>query len=187
MTALDKYTGETKWTTPRPAMRATNGEFKKAYSTPLIIKVDGVVQAVVPGAQWIVAYEPNTGKRSGASITGLAFQSVRRRSIPATTITQVLVIFTTGYGQSEIVAVDPRGKDDASLSHIAWRSDRNAPEKPSPVLGGGLLYLLDDAGILSCLNAEDGSSVYRKRVPGNYSASPLLAAGHLYLLARKES
>ena len=59
---LDKQTGEEVWRTPRPPMRATNGEFQKAYSTPILINVKGVDQAVIPGAQWIVAYAPATGK-----------------------------------------------------------------------------------------------------------------------------
>ncbi len=185
VTALDKLTGETRWTTPRPEMRATNGEFKKAYSTPLIIQVDGVEQAVVPGAQWIVSYEPKTGKEIWRVDHGSGFSISSTPIYTGDADKPGLVIFTTGYGQSETVAVDPRGQGDVTLSHIVWRTDRNAPAKPSPTFANGLVYLLDDSGILCCLNASDGESIYRKRVSGNYSASPLLAADYLYVASQE--
>ncbi len=179
--ALDKTTGDEVWRTPRPAMRATNGEFQKAYSTPLVITVNGVTQAVVPGAQWIVSYQPTTGKEIWRADHGNGF-SISSTAIYSGTDEELgVVIFTTGYGQSEVVAVRPDGVGDVTLTHIAWRVDRNAPEKPSPVAAGELVYLVDDNGVFTCLQASDATVVYRKRVPGNYSASPLLAAGHIYL------
>ena len=54
--------GQEVWKTPRPKMRSDNGEFQKAYSTPLVVQAAGKKQMVVPGAQWLVAYEPDTGK-----------------------------------------------------------------------------------------------------------------------------
>ncbi|MGV3483171.1 MAG: PQQ-binding-like beta-propeller repeat protein [Planctomycetaceae bacterium] len=179
--ALDKSTGAEVWRTPRPAMRATNGEYKKAYSTPLIIPVAGQRQAVVPGAQWIVSYDPRTGEEIWRADHGNGF-SISSTPVYTGTAEEIgLVIFTTGYGQSEVVAVRPDGVGDVTLTHVAWRMDRNVPEKPSPVVHDGLVYLLDDNGVLSCLRSDDASLVFRKRVPGNFSASPLLAAGHLFL------
>ena len=46
--------GQKIWQTPRPKMRTDNGEYRKAYSTPLMIEQSGKKQMVVPGAQWIV-------------------------------------------------------------------------------------------------------------------------------------
>src|SRR3972149_772770 len=60
--ALDKNTGETVWKTDRPPIEADAGDFKKSYSTPLVIDVEGRPQAIVPGAQWVVSYDPATGK-----------------------------------------------------------------------------------------------------------------------------
>jgi len=181
VTGLNRMTGEEIWRTDRPAMRATNGEFQKAYSTPLIIKVNGIAQAVVPGAQWIVSYDPKTGDElwkvdhgKGFSISSTPVYTGNDRELG-------LVVFTTGYGQSEVVAIRPDGEGDVTLSHVAWRLDRNVPEKPSPLVVGDLLYLIDDNGVFSCLRVNDAETIFRKRVPGNFSASPLLAAGHIFL------
>lgn len=178
--ALDKMTGEEIWRTPRPAMRATNGEFQKAYSTPLLIQVNGVKQAVIPGAQWIIAYDPSTGKEIWRVDHGNGFSISSTPIYTGTDEKLGVVIFTTGYGQSEALAIRPDGQGDVSLSHVQWRTDRNVPEKPSPVATDGLVYLIDDSGVLSCLSIKDASTVFRKRVPGNFSASPLLGGGHIY-------
>lgn len=180
VSALDKMTGEEVWRTPRPSMRATNGEFQKAYSTPLMIQVNGVKQAVIPGAQWIIAYDPATGKEIWRVDHGNGFSISSTPVYTGTDESLGLVIFTTGYGQSEALAIRPDGEGDVTLSHVAWRTDRNVPEKPSPVAVGDLVYMIDDSGVLSCLSIKDASVVFRKRVPGNFSASPLLAGGHLY-------
>jgi len=179
--ALEKMSGEMAWKTPRPPMRATNGEFQKAYSTPLCITVAGVRQAVVPGAQWIVAYDPKNGKEIWRADHGNGFSISSTAAYTGDDKKVGLVVFTTGYGQSQIVAVRPDGKDDVTLSHIGWRVDKNVPEKPSPIAADGLIYFIDDSGVLSCLDAADATVKYRKRIPGNYSASPLLAGGNIYL------
>lgn len=178
---LDKLTGQEVWRTARPPMRATNGEFQKAYSTPLVIEVGGITQAVVCGAQWIVAYHPVTGKELWRVDHGNGFSISSTPIYTGTASERGLVIFTTGYGQSEALAIRPDGMGDVTATHIVWRTDRNVPEKPSPVAANGLLYLIDDSGVLSCLQIEDAALVYRKRVAGNYSSSPLLAAGYLFL------
>ena len=72
---LDLSTGKEVWKTPRPKLRATNGEYKKAYSTPLLIKVGEQVQAVIPTAQWMCAYDPKTGKEIWRADCGSGFST----------------------------------------------------------------------------------------------------------------
>ena len=59
-------------------------------------------------------------------------------------------------------------------------SDRQIPQKPSLVGLDGRLYFVSDKGIARCVNAETGEDVWFERLSGDYSASPLAAAGHLY-------
>ena len=44
---------------------------------------------------------------------------------------------------------------------------------------------MSDNGIASCLAASDGKLIWKERVGGNYSASPLLAAGKIYLCSQE--
>jgi outer membrane protein assembly factor BamB len=41
--------------------------------------------------------------------------------------------------------------------------------------------MIDDGGIATCIEAKTGTVVWSERVGGNFSASPLLAEGRLYL------
>ena len=45
--------------------------------------------------------------------------------------------------------------------------------------------MIDDGGILSCLDAKTGEEFWRERVQGNYSASPLLADGRIYVFSEE--
>ncbi len=174
--ALDPATGKQLWRTERPPMRAPDGDQQKAYSTPLLITVDGREQAVIPGAQWTCAYDPVDGTELWRVDHGRGFSTV-----PMAVYEQGLVIFATGFMQAELVAVDPTGSGDVTATHIKWRMKRQAPTKPSPLGHGGRVYTISDNGVFCCTDVATGEVLYQKRVPGKYSASPLLAGGHLFL------
>ena len=64
---------------------------------------------------------------------------------------------------------------------------RGIPEIPSPVFQAGRLYLVRSGGILSSVDTQTGEVVYRERVgaAGQYSASPVIADGHLVLVSNQ--
>ena len=71
--AADLETGDEIWKTSRPPFRTESGDHRKAYSTPLAIEVDGATQLVIPGAQWIVSYDPADGTEIWRVDHGLDF------------------------------------------------------------------------------------------------------------------
>ncbi len=178
--ALDKQTGKTLWKTDRPAMRAGNVEMKKAYSTPILIEVNGQKQIVAPGAQWIAAYEPSTGREIWRADHGDGFSLS-----PSPVYSHGLVIFSTGYMRPELVAVRVDGQGDVSASHIAWRATRGAPAKPSPVVVGKSVFMIADNGVLTQLNCVDGKEIHRERLDGNFSASLLATNDKIYVLSHE--
>ncbi len=177
--ALDLQTGDEIWRTNRPPMRASDGDFKKSFSTPLVVEINHQIQAIVPGSQWLVAYDPATGRELWRADHGDGFSVT-----PMATYESGLIIFATGYMQPEFVAVDPTGSGDVTDTHIRWRA-RNAPAMSSFVGHQGHVYAVADQGVLFCLDAKTGAVVRRSRLSGNYSASPLLAAGKLYFSNRE--
>ena len=177
--AIELATGKDVWKTNRPELRAENGEYKKAYCTPMLIEVAGKKQAVIPGAQWIVGYDPNNGKEIWRADHGDGFSVT-----PMAIFEAGMIVFSTGYGSSEFVGIDPTGTGDVTKTHLKWRT-RNAPTMPSFVARDGSIYAITDKGILNRLDARTGEMQTRKRIGGNFSASPLLAAGHLYLASRE--
>ncbi len=167
--ALDKNTGEEVWRTSRPPIDADNGEFRKAYSTPVEIDFEGQKQLVVPGAQWICSYDSTSGSELWRVDHGKGF-SVS----PMPVVTQDgLVIFSTGYMRPELVAVRLGGEGDVTETHIAWRSKKGAPAKPSPILAAGGLYMVSDLGVLTKIDTKTGDVIWNHRLGGNYSASPV--------------
>ena len=65
---------------------------------------------------------------------------------------------------------------------------RGASYTPSPLLHNNRLYVLTDNGQLSNFNATTGIPLYQARMPKpyNFKASPVGAAGHLYLASEDE-
>ena len=178
--ALDKTSGETIWKTERPPMNAPSGDQKKAYCTPLLVRHKGSRQLVIPTSQWIVSYVPETGEEIWRVNHGSGFSLV-----PRPVYGNGLVYACTGFGKPQLWAIRPDGTGDVSESHVVWKEPKRIPKKPSPLLVGGRLYVLDDGGIVSCLNALTGEEIWADRVGGNYSASPIFADGRIYVCSQE--
>jgi outer membrane protein assembly factor BamB len=178
--ALDRKTGKDVWKTDRPAIRAEDGQLRKAYSTPLVIRHDGKDQLVVPGAQWFVSYEPLTGQEIWRVDHGDGFSNVPRPVYGDGT-----VYLCTGYGVPELWAIRVDGHGDVTKTHVTWKVTRQIPRNPSPLLVDNLLFAVSDNGIASCFDARTGKAHWQKRIGGNFSASPILASGHVFFFSHE--
>lgn len=75
------------------------------------------------------------------------------------------------------------GKGDVTEGAVQWLHYKSLPNVPSPLLYDGVIYLTKDGGILTALNAEDGSVLKQGRMReamGRYFASPVAADGKVY-------
>jgi outer membrane protein assembly factor BamB len=180
VTALDAETGAEVWRTPRPKMTGNNGDLHKAFSTPLVIQVAGKEQVVSVGAQWVVSYDPTDGKEIWRVRHGAGFSTV-----PRPVYGHGLIFMSTGYTRPELWAIRVDGRGDVTTSHVAWKSNKQIPTMPSPVLVGDELYFVNDQGVASCLDALSGEQLWQKRIEGNYSSSPIAADGKIYFSNRE--
>ncbi|MCL6505069.1 MAG: PQQ-binding-like beta-propeller repeat protein [Pirellulales bacterium] len=172
--AFDKRTGRIAWRAPRSGARNPNPDFRKAYSTPLIVAHHGREELLSVGADRVSAYDPATGRELWY-VTFEGFSNVPR---PVWERDRVYVC--TGYMKPQLLAVELGSEGDVTRSHVAWRYERNVPANPSPLILDGLLYFVSDTGVATCLEAESGKLVWTKRWSGNFSASPVAAAGRIY-------
>lgn len=177
--ALHAETGEVVWRTKRPPMDANNNEMKKAYSTPIVIEVEGKRQVVAPGAQWVCSYDPTNGEELWRVKHGSGFSTS-----PSAVFWNGMVVFSTGFMKPELVAVRADGRGDVSNSHIAWRAKRGAPNKPSPIVAGGYLYVVADNGILTQIG-PNGEELWQERLGGNYSASPIGSGDRMFVCSHE--
>jgi outer membrane protein assembly factor BamB len=171
--ALDTATGKTRWKTPR-------GKGNQAYTTPLLIDVNGAPQVISPGAHHAYAYDPKTGKELWYIEYGAGFSNV-----PRPVYAHGLVYICSGFFQPVLFAVRPDGRGNVTKSHVAWSHPRAVPLTPSPIVAGDELYMISDNGIATCLDAKTGKSNWQQRVGGNQSASPIAADGRIYFLSEE--
>jgi outer membrane protein assembly factor BamB len=168
--ALDKWTGRIQWKQYRKG--------NHAYSTPLIVRLAGGDQLISAGAFRVVAYEPRTGKEIWHVLYGDGFSNV-----PRPVFGNGLVFICTGFQQPSLLAIRMDGRGDVTKSHVDWRLDRGVPLTPSPLLVGEELYLINDNGIATCLDARTGKEHWQQRIGGSHSASPVYADGRIYFLS----
>lgn len=174
--ALDKATGKTVWRTDRNIdYGTTDGDAKKAYPTATVISSGGREQVVVPSAGATIAYAPTTGEELWRVRHGGMNASARPL------FGHGLVYINTAAGGMKFLAVRPDGTGDVTGSQIAWKSSQGTGSRSSQLLLGDRLFLVGDAGTASVLDARSGKALWQKRLGGEFSASPILAEGRIYV------
>lgn len=175
LAALNKYTGETIWKTNRSTIWPKEKDIRVAFGTPLIIDVNGKPQLITTGAKAAIAYDPHTG----VELWQVRYSGWSNSSRPISK--NGLVFINTGFMIPQLWAVRLNGRGDISDSHIAWKCEKDVPKMSSPLVLAGLIYMVSDDGVLSCLEAGTGKLLWRERIGGKYMSSPVYANGRIYL------
>jgi outer membrane protein assembly factor BamB len=169
--ALDKDTGKEVWKTSR--------KVQVSWSTPVLVQAEERIELVTSGNELIVAYDPRTGKELWRT------RGLRSHAIHTPLVGEGLVILTSGFPSKRIIAIEPGGSGDITgTPHIVWTYDKGTAYVVSPILYDGLVYLVADNGILTCLDAKTGEVKYeggRPPVPARFMASPVAAMGRIFL------
>ena len=100
---------------------------------------------------------------------------------------QGLIFATVDRDRPELWAIRPDGNGDVTDTHIVWSEARGMPQRCSPLLVVDLLYLVNRGGIATCLEAKTGKLIWKERLKGAYSASPIYAKGRIYLFNESAS
>lgn len=183
--ALDKKTGKTVWNKTRSviphnsASGTEENERHKSFNTPALTTLNGKPVLLSPAAQAAYAYDPETGEE---------LWQVRHDGYSGSSRTLVgegMAFINTGFDRASLLAVRLDGKGDITSSHIAWKVSRAVPFKTSPLLIDGLLYMVNDGDIMTCLDAKTGTEVWQQRLGGQHSASPLYADGRIYCFSEE--
>jgi outer membrane protein assembly factor BamB len=173
--ALDKSTGKNVWKGGRDIDFGTdNGDFKKAFCTPIVITAAGKQQLISPASKAVVSLDPRTGKE---------LWKVRYPEFSATArplFGHGLVFVNTGFGKAELWAIKPDGAGDVTDSHVVWKNTRQIGSKSSAVLVGDSLYQVHDSGVATAIDAKTGKEVWTKRLGGQFSASLLASRENIY-------
>jgi outer membrane protein assembly factor BamB len=171
--AFDLESGKEVWRTRRDEL--------PTWSTPLVVRTSSRAEIVTNGGKYLRGYDAATGRE----LWRLADEATQVK-VPSPVAAGDLVIVTGGYpaGGRPIYALRPGGAGDLAPSAIAWRTDNGSPYTGTPLVYDGIVYICTDNGILSAYDAKTGERIYRSRVSpaaAGFSASPVAAAGRLYL------
>ena len=171
--ALDAKTGKERWKSKRGMSRISHG-------VPNIWEHDGRAQVVSEAGDVVQGFDVATGERIWSS------EVIGEGKVPSVVLGNGLV-FTSGGagGRNSIKAFRLDGKGDLKETNLVWEQRKGTPNIPSMIYAEPHLFAMNDAGVMSCLRADNGEPVWRERVGGNFSASPVLAEGRLYLLSEE--
>jgi len=174
--AVDKRTGETVWSTLRDVRRTS-------YCTPMIYREEGAEPQLIcsSGAMGVTSLDPETGRLNW--MTG----EFPLRTVASPIEAEGLILQSCGGGGvgKLLIAVDPHGEGDVSDTHIKYRREKRLPYVPTPVAYEGHVYLWNDNGVVSCIEASTGRNIWTRRVAGNYSGSPVCIDGKLYAMTER--
>jgi outer membrane protein assembly factor BamB len=179
---IDGQTGKTVWRVERPT-RAVS-ESPDAYTTPTVLRAGGRTEIIVSGGDVVTAHDPATGKELWR-VDGLNPDNHPYHRIVASPLVAGDLVFAPSR-ERPLLAIRPGGRGDVSKSHRVWSFD-NGPDVPTPVSDGTYFYSVNDRGIVYCLDAKTGRTLYgpQRIKPGTYSASPVLAGGHIYITSEE--
>jgi outer membrane protein assembly factor BamB len=176
LAGLDGKTGKTMWQIKRDS-RMTS------YITPAVYRPkDGTPEVVfVSEGNGMTGVDPMSGQKKWESEKLFTLKSV------ASPVVAGSVIFATagaGGAGRESAAVRPgdalAGRDPA----VVWKLNRTLPYVPTPIAIGDHLYIVSDAGVMTCVAAADGKQLWQERLSGNFYASPVSVNGRIYLITR---
>jgi len=166
--ALDGRTGKQVWKTDRPRGVTT-------YSTPLVVPSAQGDEIIVNSSAGVEAFNAETG----AALWH--FDEPNQFPIPVASFHQGLIYLSRGYRSGPYAAFRPGGRGDISKTHVVWHVPTGAPYISSLIYYEGLLYMAGDVGVITCVDARTGERVWRERLGGVYTASPVAGDGKIYL------
>ncbi|MEX1097621.1 MAG: PQQ-binding-like beta-propeller repeat protein [Planctomycetales bacterium] len=158
--ALDRASGAIVWKNPRP--KTAN------YTAPIVLEVAGRDQLLFTGCNLVSSFDPLTGRKLW-EIDGATTECV------TSTVTDGTRIFTSGgYPRNHVAAVLADGSGT-----VAWESNVKV-YVPSLLVRDGHLYGVTDNGVAMCWKSETGEEVWKHRLGGTFSSSPVMVGELIY-------
>ncbi len=176
LVAVDRASGTIRWQTPR------NSEFV-SYATPCVLKQQGQAEELIflSGAHGVSGIDPKTGK------TNWELDVFDKRTCASPLLVNGLVLGScgSGAGGNYVAAIRPGTPDHSVAPQEAWRITDSAPYVPTMVANKDLVFLWSDKGVVLCVRAgaDAGEVLWKQRVGGNYSGSPIRVSNRLYAIA----
>ncbi len=96
--------------------------------------------------------------------------------------------WTKGFGtfvsKGGLSCVELSSKDGKIDGQVVWKYTKTTPYIPSVLVSDGLVYIINDGGVMICVDAKDGAMLSRQRLngaTGQYYASPVMAGERMVI------
>ena len=89
--------------------------------------------------------------------------------------------------ENGLLAIRLGGRGDMTETGVLWRYQKPVPQVPSTLFYEGVLYMVNDSGILISFDPRTGHVIKQGRLKGaidKYFASPVAADGKVYLIGQ---
>jgi outer membrane protein assembly factor BamB len=175
---ISKANGRTIWRQERPTI--AQRESPDSYTTPAIVRHGNNLEIVITGGDAVTGHDVNTGKELWRADVLNPTNDLAYRIVASPVVHGELIIAPSR--ERPMVVMRPGGRGDVASSHIMWQF-QNGPDVPTPVTDGTYVYVVNDRGIMWCLDAKTGKEIYGKQRlrPSTYSGSFTMADGKLYI------
>lgn len=162
---FDLLTGVNKWKLDRP--KSAN------WTSPTVLEKDGERIVALQSGDGITGLVPATGS-SVFQVAGGA------STIPSSAaVGDELFIPSNGL---TVVKLGASGSEPATV----WNQKNQRPGTASPLVVGDKLFLINNAGVLTCAKRGSGEVVWETRLKGPFSGSPVAGAdGLLYIFSEQ--
>jgi outer membrane protein assembly factor BamB len=163
-TGVESLTGVELWKLNRPRKANWTSPAHWKGKTP------GEDLVLIQSSAGVSAIVPRTGETKWSYDDG------------ASTVSSLVVSNGVAYVPSHgITAIKP-GESTPHVAEILWQEGGLNPGTSSLVVHKDKVYLISDAGVLSCADAKTGKREYQSRLPkGHCSGSPVVSGDHLYV------
>lgn len=175
---IDNKSGKTVWKVERPTKAIL--ESPDSYTTPALLKYGTAVEIVITGGDCVTGHDPATGKELWRA-NGLNPDNNPNYRIVASPVVYESIVYAPTRVKP-LLALKAGGRGDVTESSLLWKF-ANGPDVPTPVTDGRYFYVVDDRGIMWCLDAKTGQVIWgpQRIKPATYSSSPVLADDKLYV------
>ncbi len=159
--ALSTASGDEIWVTARKT--------KIAWSSPVLVNTGSRMELILTTNPNVDSYDPETGKElwSMKCLTGEVG--------PSAAYSDGLVFAANEY--ATLAAIKP-----GSTPEIVWQSDEYLPEVASPLAVNGIVIIATSYGMVAAIDATTGTKLWEKEYGSGFYASPVYAAGNIYLI-----
>lgn len=189
LVSLAPKTGEVIWKTARNI--ETQKESGDSYTTPHVVKVDGLETIVSFGANHLTGHDAKSGKLLWTCGGINPKDEGMWRTIASSVISDGIAVVPHARGEYAM-GIKLGGSGDMTKKAVLWRNEMLASDSATPVAKDGKIYFLSDRGrnrgTVTCVDAKTGKELWQSKLPkspSSFYSSPIIVGNQL-CIARED-